>query len=66
VSIGPNLRALVVYLLVFQHVPVQRCQQLIEDVAGARISAGFIHSCLVTDAGAVGDVVKLASAACGR
>jgi transposase len=59
VSIGPNLRALVVYLLVFQHVPVQRCQQLIEDVAGARVSAGFIHSCLATAAGAVGGVVKL-------
>ena len=58
-SIGLNLRALVVYLLVFQHVPVQRCQQLIEDVAGARVSAGFIHSCLATAAGAVGDVVKL-------
>jgi len=35
VSIGPGLRALVVYLLVFQHVPVERCRQLIADVAGA-------------------------------
>ena len=29
VSIGPNLRALAVYLLVFQHVPVERCRELI-------------------------------------
>ena len=41
-----RLRALAVYLLVFQHVPVERCRQLISDVAGAAVSAGFIHSCL--------------------
>ena len=38
VSIGPALRALAVYLLVFQHVPVERCRQLIEDVTGAQAS----------------------------
>ncbi|MGH3289040.1 MAG: IS66 family transposase [Streptosporangiaceae bacterium] len=59
VSVGPNLRALAVYLLVFQHVPVQRCRQLIEDAAGAQVSDGFIHSCLATAADAVADVVKL-------
>ncbi len=59
VSIGPNLRALVVYLLVFQHLPVERCRQLIADVAGARVSDGFIHSCLATAAAAIGDVTKL-------
>ena len=46
VSIGPRLRALAVYLLVFQHLPVERCRQLLSDVAGAEVSAGFIHSCL--------------------
>ena len=45
-SIGPRLRALAVYLVVFQHVPVERCRQLIADVAGAAVSEGFIHSCL--------------------
>jgi transposase len=59
VSIGPNLRALAVYLLVFQHVPIERCQQLISDVAGAAISAGFIHSCLRTAAALAADVIKL-------
>jgi transposase len=59
VSIGPQLRALAVYLVVFQHVPVERCRQLIADVAGAEVSAGFIHSCLRTAAGLAGDVVKL-------
>src|SRR5439155_17091575 len=30
-SIGPRLRALAVYLVDFQHVPVERRRQLIED-----------------------------------
>ncbi len=59
VSIGPNVRALAVYLVVFQHVPVHRCAQLIADVTGARISAGFVHSCLARAAGVIADVVKL-------
>jgi hypothetical protein len=29
VSIGPGLRALAVYLVVFQHVPIERCRDLI-------------------------------------
>src|SRR5260370_8200256 len=59
VSIGPNLRALAVYLLVFQHVPVERCRELISDAAGAQVSAGFIHSCLRKAAGLAADVLKL-------
>jgi hypothetical protein len=59
VSIGPNLRALAVYLVVFQHVPVERCARLIADVTGAEVSAGFVHSCLARAALVVADVVKL-------
>jgi transposase len=59
VSIGPNVRALAVYLLVYQHVPVHRCVRLIADVTGARVSAGFVHSCLAKAAGVIADVVKL-------
>ena len=58
-SIGPRLRALAVYLLVFQHVPVERCQQLIADVTGAAVSAGFVHSCLRQAASLAADVVRL-------
>ncbi|MPY81450.1 MAG: IS66 family transposase, partial [Actinophytocola sp.] len=36
VAYGPNLRALAVYLLVFQHIPVERAAALIGDVTGAR------------------------------
>lgn len=59
VSIGPNLRALAVYLVVFQHVPAERCARLIADVTGAEVSAGFVHSCLARAACMVADVVKL-------
>ncbi len=58
-SIGPRLRALAVYLVVFQHVPVERCRDLIADVTGAAVSAGFIHSCLAQAAGLAADVVRL-------
>jgi len=59
VSIGPRLRALAVYLLVFQHLPVERCRLLLSDVAGAEVSAGFIHSCLARAASMAAGVVKL-------
>ena len=58
-SIGPRLRALTVYLVVFQHVPVERCRDLIADVAGTAVSAGFIHSCLRTAADLAAGVVRL-------
>jgi len=57
--VGPRLRALAVYLVVFQHVPVERCRDLIADVTGAAVSAGFIHSCLRAAASLAADVVRL-------
>ena len=55
---GANLRALVVYLLIVQHVPVHRCVRLIADLAGAGVSAGFVHKMLAAAAAAVAEVVK--------
>ncbi len=45
--------------MVFQHVPAERCAQLIADVTGAGVSAGFVHSCLARAACVIADVVKL-------
>ena len=45
--------------MVFQHVPVERCRQLIADVAGAAVSEGFIHSCLARAASLAAEVVAL-------
>ncbi len=59
VSIGPRLRALAVYLLVFQHLPVERCRLLLSDVAGADVSDGFVHSCLAKAASMAAGTIKL-------
>ena len=59
VSIGPRLRALAVYLLVFQHVPVERCRLLLSDVAGADVSDGFARSCLAKAASMAAGTIKL-------
>lgn len=55
---GANLRALAVYLLVVQHVPVERCVQVIVDLTGAAVSAGFVHKILAMVAAVVADIVK--------
>jgi hypothetical protein len=55
-----NFKALVVYLLIYQHVPVARCVQLIADLCGgAGPSGGFVHGMLARCAAAVAEVVAL-------
>jgi transposase len=59
-SYGPHVKSLVVYLLVYQHVPVQRCVQLVADLTGGtRPSEGFVHGMLSRCAAAVADVVAV-------
>jgi transposase len=58
-SYGPNLRALAAYLLVFQHLPVERTAQLIADLTGAAVSPGWVASVLAQAAALVSDSVKL-------
>lgn len=59
-SYGPSLKSLVVYLLVYQHVPVQRCVRLIADLTGGvGPSEGFVHGMLSRCAAAVADVVSV-------
>lgn len=42
VSYGPNLRALAVYLVVFQHVPLARAALLLADLTGVAPSTGWV------------------------
>jgi transposase len=58
-SYGPNLKALAVYLVIYQHVPVQRCVQLIADLGGRAPSAGFVHGMLARCAAGLAEVVTL-------
>jgi transposase len=57
-SYGANLKSLVVYLLVYQHVPVARCVRLIADLTGGSgPSEGFVHGMLSRVAAVLGEVV---------
>jgi transposase len=56
---GPNLRALAVYLLVFQHVPVERTAMLLADVCDAPVSTGWVCRTLAQTADALADVDRL-------
>lgn len=58
-SYGPNLRAWVVYLLVFQHVPVARVAELVTDLTGARPSTGWVCQVLRETAAGLADVEQL-------
>jgi hypothetical protein len=63
-SYGVNLRALVVYLIIYQHVPVERCVRLIADLTGGTgPSAGFVHGMLARCAAVLDEVVALIKAA---
>ena len=39
---GPGVRALAVYLMHRQHIPIARCAELLSDVLGAPVSTGFL------------------------
>mgnify|MGYP000521768183 CR=1 FL=1 len=59
VCYGPNLRAVAVYLVVFQHVPVERAARLISDLTGAQVSTGWVSAQVGRTAEALVDVEKL-------
>jgi transposase len=56
---GPRLRALAVYLVVHQHIPVERAAQLIRDLTGAEPSTGWIVAATAAAAGAVEPALDL-------
>jgi transposase/uncharacterized coiled-coil protein SlyX len=59
VCYGPNLRTLAVYLVVFQHVPVERAAQLIADLTGATVSTGWVSAQVARTAAALVEVEAL-------
>lgn len=59
---GPGLAALAVYLLVYQHVPVERAAELISDLTGAKVSTGWVASQLPKAAGLIVGSLKLVKA----
>ena len=59
IQYGPNLRALATYLVVYQHIPVERAAQLIADVTGARPSTGWISSVIAATSEQLADTDTL-------
>jgi transposase len=52
---GPGIRALGVYLHVFQHLPYERACQLLGDLAGAHVSTGTLTDWVTAAADGLGD-----------
>ena len=62
-SYGLNIKSLVVYLLVYQHVPVERVVKLIADLTGGTgPSVGFCHGMLTRVANALTEVLATVKA----
>ena len=59
VCYGPNLRAMAVYLVVYQHVPVERAAMLIADLTGARPSTGWVSAQVARTCEALSEVETL-------
>lgn len=59
VSYGPGIQALVVYLLIFQHLPAERAAALIADLTGAAPSVGYVHGMLARAGGQLAGVDAL-------
>jgi len=53
VTYGLNFQAWCVFLMVMHHVPVERCADIIESMAGTRPSDGWVHTLLERAARAV-------------
>jgi transposase len=52
---GPGLRALGCYLLVYQHLPVDRAARLLADVVGAPVATGTLAALVAEGAAGLGD-----------
>jgi transposase len=52
---GPGVRALGVYLCVFQHLPYDRAAQALADIAGAAVSTGTLTTWITVAAGGLCD-----------
>jgi transposase len=58
VSMGANLQAWCVYLMVAHAIPVHRVAELVASLTGAELSPGFVHGLLARAAAAVAGVNK--------
>ncbi|MEV7046728.1 IS66 family transposase [Amycolatopsis sp. NPDC051061] len=55
---GPNVTALAVYLLTYQHIPVARTAQLLADLLGLQVSTGWVAGVLTPVATNLGEFAE--------
>nr|WP_265049929.1 transposase [Amycolatopsis mediterranei] len=55
---GPNVTALAVYLLTYQHIPVARTAQLLADLLGLPVSTGWVAGVLTPVATNLGEFAE--------
>ena len=60
---GPGIRALAVYLSLYQHLPYDRLAQLFADVLGIPVSVGALTSMVAQAGGALGPFIEVIRAA---
>ena len=58
ISYGPKVRAVVIYLLARQHIPVERCAEAMRDLFGIKISTGTIDAVYVEAARRLSGFIK--------
>ena len=56
---GPGVRALVCYLCVHQHLPVDRAAQLLADVLGAPLATGTLAAVVAEGAAGLGGFIEV-------
>nr|MDQ2729938.1 IS66 family transposase [Actinomycetota bacterium] len=54
---GPDVRAFAIYLLVRQHLPVERCAELLADLLDAPVSTGWLCQIQLEAAGRLGPFI---------
>ena len=56
---GPGVRALVAYLGIYQHLPVERTAELLRDVLGASVATGTLAGVVAQAAGGLGGFTQV-------
>lgn len=59
---GPGVRALLTYLIVAQHLPIERATQVFEECCGIAVSTGFASSLLAEAGPGLNEFVQVARA----
>ena len=63
---GPNVRAVALYLLHAQHLPIERTKEALAEMLGVEVSTGFLAALVPEAAGALGGFIEELKRRLGR